>query len=97
MAFMRLLAATNPPNLAKYIALLALDTNLSQIKCWWNNKVTTCENEFLKVLIEQNLCFEFNQNSSVIAGGNVISNGNYSEKYCFDKYCSVNNIISSTV
>lgn len=63
-------------DLATYIAISGINVKLSPVKCWWNNEVTKCENEFESCTIDGFRCFVFNQNSSVIAGGNVTFRGN---------------------
>lgn len=63
-------------NYADYLEGTGLDTKLSQIKCWWNNEITKCSDEFKNSVMENNDCFVFNQNSTAVAGGNFLLNGN---------------------
>lgn len=62
---------------ANLIDVASIDIKLSTVKCWWNNEVTECHNEFLMSFIDSSLCFIFNQNSTAIALGNRIYKGMY--------------------
>lgn len=63
-------------DMAAYVETVGINVTLSQVKCWWNNKVTKCKNEFERSAIDGHVCFVFNQNSSVIAGGSTAFTGN---------------------
>lgn len=49
----------------KYAHMAGVDSYLSVVKCWWNDKEFDCKDSFNNFLYDQYMCFTFNPNLDI--------------------------------
>lgn len=55
--------------ISKFLKQIAIDSNLSVKKCWWNKAEISCNQSFYNLFLDSHLCFSFNQNVITLLKG----------------------------